>query len=218
MIDHTVPGFGTYQYDQDLYDEAMARTVPDLLTQVLEQVRDLDRGSVTKARRLRKAELAAMVAEWSTGARDNDRYSAQMDALQAEADMTGHWAEQGADVDPEDVQVFQGAMHEATTPEAIGDTLRVLASSVTGVADALNTVGLAAQSAARKLAAVAWERQVAVVKSMGRTVRGKVVDTVLRAPGPDGMGRVCLVVQHDGHPTRRTLHTLADVQFEALAS
>lgn len=131
-----------------------------------------------------------------------------------EADL----ARQGANVDPEDVQVFQGAMHEATTPQAIGDTLRVLADSVTGVANALNTVGLAAQAAARKLAEAAWSYQVAVVKSMGHTVRGKVVDTVLREPGADGMGRVCLVVQHDGHPTRRTLHALADVKFEALAS
>ena len=120
--------------------------------------------------------------------------------------------------DTADAQVFQGAMHEATTPEAVGDTLRVLANSAANVAQALNTAGLAAQAAARKLAVVAWSHQVAVVHSMGHTVRGKVVDTVLREPGSNGMGRVCLVVQHDGHPTRRTLHALADVQFEALAS
>lgn len=139
-----------------------------------------------------------------------------------EQDMTGHWAEQGADVDPDDVQVFQGAMHEATTPQAIGDTLRVLADSMTGVAEALNTAGLAAQDAARKLAAVAWSHQVAVIRSMGRTVRGKVVDTVLRAPGANGMGRVLLVVEHPngarGRKATRTLHALADVKFEALAS
>lgn len=149
-----------------------------------------------------------------------------------EADLARQEArnEQGADV-----QVFQGAMHEATTPQAIGDTLTVLAGSMTGVAEALNTVGLAAQAAARKLAAVAWSHQVAVVRSMGHTVRGKVVDTVLREPGADGTGRVCLVVEHQeeatdrlgvrtwgpaghaGHP-RRTLHALSDVQFEALAS
>jgi len=144
---------------------------------------------------------------------------ARQDARVDEAeDMTGHWAEQGADVDPEDAQVFQGAMHEATTPQAIGDTLRVLAESVHGVADALNTAGLAANAAAQKLATAAWSHQMAIVRSMGRTVRGKVIDASVRTPDASGLNRVLLVVQHDGHPTRRTLHALSDVKFEALTS
>jgi hypothetical protein len=139
-----------------------------------------------------------------------------------EADLARQEARSQAQFDNEasvgEPQVFQGAMHEATRPDTIGDTLRVLANSTAGIAEAFTNVGHHAREAARKLGVVAWARQVAVVRSMGHTVRGKVVDTVLRAPGANGMGRVCLVVQHDGHPTRRTLHALADVQFEALAS
>lgn len=71
---------------------------------------------------------------------------------------------------------------------------------------------------AKAIAVVAWGHLRATVHSMGRLVHGKVVDTVLRDPGPDGMGRVCVVVQHDGHPTRRTLHRYLDVKFEALTS
>lgn len=191
-------------------------TVPELRAMAKEAPANIPAGGFSK---LRKAELIDfIVAAYETDELLSHAEQAEEELAGDEDDMTGHWAEQGADVDPEDVQVFQGAMHEATTPQAIGDTLTVLAGSMTGVAEALNTVGLAAQAAARKLAAVAWSHQVAVVRSMGHTVRGKVVDTVLREPGADGTGRVCLVVQHDGHPTRRTLHALSDVQFEALAS
>lgn len=180
----------------------------------------------------------------------------QLDDLRTNAtpkpDMTGHWAEQGANVELVETgepQVFQGAMHEAGEDligrlmrEATGErlateavdqviteelsdlapTLSDLAKGMAGVAQALNTAWLATQAAARKLTAVAWSHQVVVVRSMGRTVRGKVIDTVLRTPGADGMGRVCLVVEHpNGAPGRkptRTLHALADVKFEALAS
>lgn len=89
------------------------------------------------------------------------------------------------------------------------------------------------RQAARGLAEVAWGHLQATVHSMGREVRGKVVDAVLRGAGPDGMGRVCVVVQHteqaepdrlgnvtwEPTPTyRRTLHRYIDVKFKALAS
>jgi hypothetical protein len=179
-----------------------ALTVPQLRERILAD--DPTRKGLSK---LRKGELIALLRELESKRAEDEAQ-----------DMTGHWAEQGADVDPEDAQVFQGAMHEATTPQAVGDTLRVLANSAQGVADALNTMGLAVNAAAQKLATAAWSHQVAVVRSMGHTVRGKVVDASVRTPDASGRNRVLLVVQHDGHPTRRTLHALADVQFEALAS
>jgi hypothetical protein len=99
------------------------------------------------------------------------------------------------------------------------NTWRVISKTPAQVNERLSAVPSdSALKSARELTAIAWADRVAIVRSMGRTVRGKVVDVALRAPGPDGTGRVCLVVQHDGYPTRRTLHALADVQFKALAS
>lgn len=191
-------------------------TVPELRAMAKEAPANIPAGGFSK---LRKAELIDfIVAAYETDELLSHAEQAEEELAGDEDDMTGHWAEQGADANPDVADV--AAVDQAITEE-LGDlapTLRVLADSVTGVANALNTVGLAAQAAARKLAAVAWAHQVAVIRSMGHTVRGKVVDTVLREPGADGMGRVCLVVQHDGHPTRRTLHALADVQFDTLAS
>lgn len=138
------------------------------------------------------------------------------------------------DLAPAEPQVYQGAMHETAADVAavdqvitdeLADTyvpttadLAHVARTARQAADALHAVSPAMRTAAKALAQVAWGHQRATVRSMGRTVHGKVVDTVLRAPGPDGMGRVCVVVAHDGHPTRRTLHRYVDVQFSPLAS
>lgn len=108
-----------------------------------------------------------------------------------------------------------------------------VASAAGQAAEALHAISPAVRSAAKALAQVAWGHQRATVRSMGRTVHGKVVDTVLRDPGPDGMGRVCVVVQHieqgeldrfgklvwtpSPYP-RRTLHRYLDVQFTPLTS
>lgn len=130
-------------------------------------------------------------------------------------------------------------MEEAVAVEAVDqvihEELSDLAPTLRDLAGTMGTVTEAMRKAARQLAIVAWSRQRAVVRSMGHTVRGRVVDTVLREPGPDGTGRVCLVIEHTeqavdklgvrtwqpaghtGHP-RRTLHALADVNFEPLAS
>lgn len=79
-----------------------------------------------------------------------------------------------------------------------------------------------ARQAARALVPVAYAGYVAVVRSMGRTVRGKVVDADLRAADRNGANRVLLVVEHpNGAPGRkatRTLHALVDVKLEPVAS
>jgi hypothetical protein len=60
----------------------------------------------------------------------------------------------------------------------------------------------------------AWRGKVATVRSMGRTVRGRVIDAVTRVPLPFGSGAaVCLVIQHDNHPTRRTMHSFSHVKL-----
>jgi hypothetical protein len=69
MITVEVPSFGTYQSDNDLYDEAINWDTEDLRQRVMEVV-ETKRGAV---RHLLHCELAGMVAEWNTGARTNER-------------------------------------------------------------------------------------------------------------------------------------------------
>lgn len=72
-----IEGLGLYQYDQADFDYLMQhgqRTRASLVTEVLERTGDDHErdGYRTLVRKLRKAELAAMVAEWETGARENE--------------------------------------------------------------------------------------------------------------------------------------------------
>lgn len=125
-------------------------------------------------------------------------------------------------------QVFQGAMHEHA--DVVADTFRTLAGNAHGVAQAMTGLTPAMRVAAKALGSVAYDGLVAIVQSMGRTVRGKVVDTVLREEQVTemrrslcvGTGRVLLVVEHPkaapGRAATRTLHRLVDVEFEPLAS
>lgn len=96
-------------------------------------------------------------------------------------------------------KIFQGALHEATKG-------LIVASSEEDqeVVDHGRTV---AEQLDREHAT--WLGRAVTVRSMGRTVHGKVFDVV---PGADGTGRVCLVVQHEGKLTR-TLHAPADVKL-----
>lgn len=135
-------------------------------------------------------------------------------------------------------QVFQGAMHEVSE-DTVGNLMRQaveesrepitqddvtvefgdLAASVRQVEHALKQTAPTLREAAQQVAKVAYANLVAMVRSMGRTVTGKVVDVVLREPTPgDKDGRVLLVVQHDGYRTRRTLHKLAEVDLKPVAS
>lgn len=67
-----VSGFGLYQYNQEVYDNLMAsQTVVQLRDRVFEVYEGLESGYRTRIRKLRKAELAAMVAEWDTTALAN---------------------------------------------------------------------------------------------------------------------------------------------------
>jgi len=213
---HEVPGFGIYEYHPDVYASTLALTVPALLARVLVEVADLDRGP-SKARKLRKAELAAMVAEWDTAAQElaerveprglvhgpttadtpgTIAYSQQREAELADQPMPGSptaVARQEEEVEPQfaaEIDIRVARELAGTTPDQ------------------------GQQAAAKSLASVAYDHMVALVQCAGRLVRGKVVDTVLRTPDRSGAGRVCLVVQHEGHPTRRTLHRLADTKFE----
>lgn len=77
-----IEGLGLYQYDQADFDYLMQhgqRTRANLVTEVLERTGDDHKndGYRTLVRRLRKEQLAAMVAEWETGARENEEWAAQ---------------------------------------------------------------------------------------------------------------------------------------------
>jgi hypothetical protein len=65
---------------------------------------------------------------------------------------------------------------------------------------------------ARRVAVAAYARYTATVQVSGKQVQGKVVDVVVRAPRP-GSSMYLMVVHHDGHPTRRTLHAAPDVKL-----
>lgn len=65
-----VAGFGLYQYSQEIYDNLMANnTATQLRGRVFEVYEGLEFGYRTRIWKLRKFELAAMVAEWDTTAR-----------------------------------------------------------------------------------------------------------------------------------------------------
>lgn len=120
-------------------------------------------------------------------------------------------------------QVFQGAMHTYLTDDQLQDRVTdVTVKAVTATKQVTEAISNTARQAARALVPVAYAGYVAVVRSMGRTVRGKVVDADLRAPDRDGANRVLLVVEHpNGAPGRkatRTLHALVDVKLEPVAS
>lgn len=68
-----VTGHGSYTFDSDLYDMALSRTRADLYAHVVEVTRGMEIAPLSS---LRKAELAAMVAEWETGTRDNTTVAA----------------------------------------------------------------------------------------------------------------------------------------------
>ena len=71
--------WGTYEHDRDLYLAAMERTVTDLRTEIRNRMRG-DWNLMNRAAfwRMHKADLAAIVAEWSTFERQNEREAAQV--------------------------------------------------------------------------------------------------------------------------------------------
>jgi hypothetical protein len=227
-------------------------TVP----QLREQVAALDPTRPTS--KLRKAELITLLQELTAQRTadeamqlaNDDRLAEQVFASEREADavaglvadladMTAHWAEDlpGQVAEPgafADEVVAADMEEERVAAEAvdgvIDEELGDVAQTLTDLAHAITP---AMRTSAKALAVVAWGHLQATVHSMGREVHGKVVDTVLRGAGPDGMGRVCVVVQHterantdwlgnvtwEPTPTyRRTLHRYVDVKFSPLAS
>lgn len=65
-----IPGMGYYMSDEDLFNAQMTRTHKALLAEVLDR-RVEERGDSTRYRKLRKGELAAMLADFATGDRRN---------------------------------------------------------------------------------------------------------------------------------------------------
>lgn len=61
---------GSFTHDTDLLAEQMTRTRADLYTEVKTR---LDGDGITGLSKLRKHELAAMLADWATASRDNER-------------------------------------------------------------------------------------------------------------------------------------------------
>jgi hypothetical protein len=192
------------------------QTVPELRA----AIKELDPQRPTS--KLRKAELVTLLAELTA--------KRTAEAVELDRVFSSGAASLG------EPQVYQGAMHEAereateAVDQVINEELADVAPTTRELASGKPELNL--RKAARDLARVAWANQVATVRSMGHTVRGQVVDVVLREPGEDGMGRVCLVIQHrqraetrlgttvwESTPAyRRTLHRLVDVQFEPVAS
>jgi hypothetical protein len=88
-----------------------------------------------------------------------------------------------------------------------------VAEGLVRTAQAVKAAVAPVASGVQALTAKAWGDRTVQVQSMGRTVRGKVVDAITRQADVDGKGgRVCLVVQHEGRVTR-TLHRYDQVQF-----
>lgn len=196
------------------------------VAQLREQIQVLNPKLATS--KLRKAELVQLLADLQ------DQQSGEARALEGsepELDTPTVPAPQPADVGTKLHEAGEDLvgklMREATedrlvaeqTNQAAVDSWQELgARAVRDVTQALHAISDSMRKAARELGKVAWSGYTAHVRSMGREVAGKVVDTVLRDPGPDGMGRVCLVVEHpNGAPGRkatRTLHKLTDVRLE----
>lgn len=74
-ITKTIGTHGTFVFDSDLFESARLRTKVDLYREVREGSPE-----VTGWSKLRKDELAVVVADWATGTRDNERDAAGDDA------------------------------------------------------------------------------------------------------------------------------------------
>jgi hypothetical protein len=170
-------------------------TVPQLRERIL-----ADDPTARGLSRLRKGELIALLRELESKRAENEKLAGEP-------------------------QVFQGAMHETSqeredaelVDDLIGAELGDLALSLRELAGAVRSIVEPTQAAAKTLGRVAYGHLRATVRSMGRTVTGRVVDTVVRTPDVSGEGRVLVAVRHDGHP-RVTMHRLTDVELTPLAS
>lgn len=199
--------------------------------------------------KMRKAELVALLAELAELADMTGHWAEQGAGVDPEAAQPFeigtklHEQAEAYDAAVGEPQVYQGAMHEAEAADVaavdalIDQEFGDVAVSLRGLADAtralVEPLSKAFRASAQAVGRVAWANMRATVTSMGHTVRGKVVDTVLRTPDANG-GRVCLVVEHaeqaiDQHGVRtweavapgyarRTLHRLVDVDLTPLTS
>lgn len=198
-------------------------TVPELRTMAKEAPANIPAGGFSK---LRKAALIDfIVAAHETDEMLNRAEQAEGE-LAGDEDMTGHWAEDlpqaVADHDAEELTYLTDEQLQGQVGDAMVKAVHSFSRSTEPVAQAFTVIDSHVRETARKLGVVAWANHVAVIRSMGHTVRGKVVDTVLREVEHGEAGRVLLVVEHPngakGRKATRTLHRLVDVKFEALTS
>lgn len=78
---HHIDGNGSYQYRMPHYLAAMARTSKSLLAEVLGRLDgDLNPSERQAYRRMSKADLAAIIADWATASADNEAYLSERSA------------------------------------------------------------------------------------------------------------------------------------------
>lgn len=217
MMNHEVLGFGTYQYDQDLYDQAMVQTVAQLRERVQGGCEGMEAGTRTKVNKLRKADLAAMVAEWDTAVRENEGLAAKQ-AIKMQRDVAHAQGVVDAAAAEDDVASEKVYAEFAAQIDKVVANLTGMGQAAQRVAEAVQpvveTIKENDRASARQLAMQAFANEPVTVRSMGQQVPGKVVDAVLRTPDRNGRGRVLLVVEHANSATKtRTLHRLHDVAY-----
>jgi hypothetical protein len=207
----------------------MATTVRNLLTEVRNAAAALDR-KVPGLTKMRKADLIEL--RNSLWAERDAETGEEPTGVIAAPDGLGDPGDAEPMIDEEDLELAQAAtralFYTEEDPLPVGNVPLVehhpkyakQASDRLGAA--VEAISDATRKAAQAMSTWAWSGYTAVVRSMGHTVRGRVVATELRTPDPDGGGRVLLVVEHpNGAPGRkatRTLHRLVDVKLEPLAS
>lgn len=199
---------------------------PSIFTvaQLREQVAALDPNRPTS--KLRKAELITLLGELAQeelGAQDRIFFNPEDEQAQGPAWEIGtalHAATEAYDAQEDEAQDV--AAVDAVIAQEFGDvalSLRDLAEVARKLTDPFGT---AMRESAKQIGELAYNHLAATVRSMGRKVTGRVVDTVLRTPDTAGHGRVLVVVEHPnaapGRKATRTLHSLADVAFAPLAS
>lgn len=117
---------GLFIHAADILAETMTRTKASLYTEVKER---LDGDGITGLSKLRKFELAAMIADWDTSTRDNERDLAQRDEAR-KAEMVGTEVRRVAD----------GATGTVTGYNDHGIVVRMDATTAAPEAEVLGTV------------------------------------------------------------------------------
>jgi hypothetical protein len=76
-MNSTETPWGLYQYDPDIYDTHMQRTVADLRREIKSRLQG-EQLNWTAFWQMPKAQLVAIVSEWTTGERQNEREASKL--------------------------------------------------------------------------------------------------------------------------------------------